>query len=208
MVLVADVLLVIGQLGVLGRLVLEDPVHPLVVLLDRHHSVFEHARHLAVVDQDLFRLSLKSIDQACCTVKQMENKLHTGERRQVNSIGLKSRSGKAWQKMNVLELGVHRLGELLQDLRQPLTIPDWINPVHWRRDQVEPVGVLASHGLDQGKKLTESGFNSNGNGGGAALRRRDYVSHAGHQDDVGLGSNLTETFGNDLKPTTWNELGP
>ena len=73
----------------------------------------------------------------------------------MNAVALESRGSEAWKQTDVLGLANHRLGELLQDLWQPLAVPDRIDSVHWRRDKIETLLMDLSLSLDVSQKLLQ-----------------------------------------------------
>ena len=145
MVLIPGVLVVVGQLCVLCCLVLKGPVQTTVVLLQHHHPVFQNSRALNVTDHNRLRSAGQGLDQLIGAVEQMEDEFKPGVWSQMNSVNLERWSWKAWEQMDVEDIGRlvgHHAGELLDHLGDAIAVPDGKGSVHRRSHEKQSFGMF------------------------------------------------------------------
>ena len=76
-------------------------------------------------------------------IKEMENELEPRVSGKVDSVRFKARGWEARQDVKVLRLVLNkRAGEQSHDLWEPISVPEWVRPVHRRRDQEGELGVV------------------------------------------------------------------
>ena len=92
---------------------------------------------------------VQGVESLLSRIKEMQNKLESGKGCQVDAIGLVVGSRKAGKESKVARsITTEGLGEQGQDLRQALSIPGWIRPVHGWSHHVPAVRVLRA-GVEQ-----------------------------------------------------------
>ena len=133
----------------------------------------------------------------------MEHELEPGVGGQMYPIIFELRSREAWKQVQLI-VGRQNLGELLQNLRQSLTIPQGRKPVHRWADEKDSFSVDGSE--KQIAELGQHGLNAERHRRGA-LRGRQEVGQARDDADGRLGTNLGQDISEDLKPTAMQELG-
>ena len=106
----------------------------------------------------------------------------------MNAIGLIGRGRETWHEMKGRRPGLQGLGELPQDLRHRISVPDRSGPVHRRAQQELDIGSLSTGIGEDLETLGEDGLNVESSCGGHILRAGDEVCHARQGDDVDLGS--------------------
>ena len=92
----------------------------------------------------------------------MQHELQAGISSEMNTVILQGRGGKAGQHQNVLGAAGEDLGELGQDLRQVVAVPEGTEAVHRWTDEAHQIGSLDAKGLYLGQKARHDGLDSQG----------------------------------------------
>ena len=132
----------IEKLSISCSLELKDSAKTTMILFQDHDAILENTICLTRLLGDGRNGQRQVLQGDLGRVEQVKDKLQTGIRSEMNSIGLERGGGKARKQDQVVGLvGVKQLREDCQDLRKPLTVPNRSHPIHGGRDHVEPVRV-------------------------------------------------------------------
>ena len=94
------------------------------------------------------------------------------------------------------------------DLSQAVTVPSRMSAIHRGGDQEGHIGQLFASLEHNAAELSQDGLDAMRNRRrGCILKRGEEVGDAGEDADVGLGSQLTQGFSEDLDVTTRQQLG-
>ena len=162
-----DVLLEVGKFCVNGRLELETLVEATMVLFQDHDPVLEDAGVLVGDGGLQLQVETLLIEELAGTVKKMKHELHAGIGRQMNTIRFEAWCGEAWHQENAGGPILHDVGELLQDLRQALVVPDWGGPIHGWTDEERKVWASLRKLSDTLEELEDDSLGADGSSGGA-----------------------------------------
>ena len=124
----------------------------------------------------------------------MQNELEAGVGSEMDAIGFKLWSGKARHQQNVRRTLAEDFGELGQDFRKPISIPQGRSSVHRRSHNEEHRGLLLSRDVDRLVNGTKDGVHPEGDRGASLVRPGQKVGEAGQHDDGGVFAHGTQSL--------------
>ena len=173
-----------------------------MILFEHHDAVFKNTGGLARSGRGLSNVGVEVVEKLMGGLKQVQNELKPGVGRQMDTTRIVFWRRKTRQKVKVRRsISGEDLREQHQDLGQALPVPDWSRAIHWGREQVLASWVGLANLAETVKNILKNRLNSLSNRG-RTTRAGDKVRQAGDQANVGLGTNLVQSLGKDLKPAT------
>ena len=177
-----------------------------MVLFHGHEPILDHASGLR--GDGGLRLQVKGLglDDGARAIKKMKNKLKSRVSGEMNAIILKNWSREAWHQKNCIRAARKDFGELRQDLREAVSVPQGLGPVHRRTDKAAQLGPLAAERLHLSQEVDENRLNPQGHGRGTLASSQE-IGDAREDDHVGLLPDLLERLGQDLETAARERLG-
>ena len=199
----------IGQLGINGSLALHHAIEATMLLFQNHDPILQDTGRLAALGRDFLKGSTCGLNDLNGTIKEMKNVLEARVRREVDAIGVELRGGEAGQEKKIRRAALsvaERLREQGHDLRETLTIPGGLRPIHRGRDQEAAVRV-GDAVLDQsGEEVGEHGLDTIGDRWWA-LSAGQEIGDTSDDTGVGLSPNLLKRRAEDTHVATGQDLG-
>ena len=179
------------KLGVGCGLGLDHLAETLMILFQHHDSILKQTSGLGGDGDSVLAGAVDTVKDSDGGIEEMDHKLQTGVSREVNSILIKLGSSKTWQQVGASRTITQVGGKLREDLRQPLTVPQWRLAIHRGSHDEGDIRPSSASCREGSAELVEHGLDSPGDAR-ILLRGHEKVGDAGQDANVGLLPDLVE----------------